>query len=215
MTSSCPAFADGCPFKSADGLSTSLASIPTSHTDPEGSISTAFKGALHELHSRDPLLLASGAGGRCPAKDFERPATGRSFAEDMDLKAFDLTLLMPSSLSSDLKTGTQKSHKEAENVSFVRSFLKGKVTKPQYVTLVGNLYHVYVALEAGQDANPELLGGMVRDGNEGAMAARAYYILPTICFARPIILTTSLRSSGSTTPPSSTGATPSSMITAP
>ena len=34
------------------------------------------------------------------------------------------------------------------------------MTKAQYISLIGNLYHVYTSLEAAQDAHSHLLGGM-------------------------------------------------------
>ncbi|MCL2925524.1 MAG: heme oxygenase (biliverdin-producing), partial [Trichodesmium sp. MAG_R04] len=43
--------------------------------------------------------------------------------------------------------GTKKSHTNAENVSFVKCFLKGTVEKTSYRNLVKNLYFVYSAME--------------------------------------------------------------------
>jgi heme oxygenase len=46
-----------------------------------------------------------------------------------------------------LREGTKKSHTMAENVGFVKCFLKGVVEKNSYRKLVANLYFVYSAME--------------------------------------------------------------------
>ena len=46
----------------------------------------------------------------------------------------------PPPLAAHLKTGTQKAHKDAESVAFVRAFLKGKIEISVYRQLVANLY---------------------------------------------------------------------------
>ncbi len=46
-----------------------------------------------------------------------------------------------------LREGTKKSHTMAENVGFVKCFLKGVVEKKSYRKLVVNLYFVYSAME--------------------------------------------------------------------
>jgi len=50
-------------------------------------------------------------------------------------------------LATMLKEGTKKSHTMAENVGFVKCFLKGVVEKNSYRNLVANLYFVYSAME--------------------------------------------------------------------
>jgi heme oxygenase len=54
---------------------------------------------------------------------------------------------MSSNLATKLREGTKKSHSMAENVGFVRCFLKGVVEKNSYRKLVANLYFVYAAME--------------------------------------------------------------------
>ena len=49
--------------------------------------------------------------------------------------------------AKELKEGTKNSHSAAENTAFVKSFLRGVVSKESYRTLVSDLYFVYVALE--------------------------------------------------------------------
>jgi len=50
-------------------------------------------------------------------------------------------------VSKELKEGTKKSHSAAENTAFVKSFLRGVISKESYRTLVSDLYFVYSALE--------------------------------------------------------------------
>jgi heme oxygenase (biliverdin-producing, ferredoxin) len=54
---------------------------------------------------------------------------------------------MSSNLSSKLRVGTKKAHTMAENVGFVKCFLKGVVEKTSYRKLVGNFYFIYSAME--------------------------------------------------------------------
>ena len=49
--------------------------------------------------------------------------------------------------AKQLKEGTKKSHSAAENTTFVKSFLRGVVSKESYRALVNDLYFVYCALE--------------------------------------------------------------------
>lgn len=51
------------------------------------------------------------------------------------------------SLAEALKTGTAVSHQAAEDVHFVRNFIKGQIDRQLYQEMVLGLYHVYVALE--------------------------------------------------------------------
>ncbi|MEO0409019.1 MAG: heme oxygenase (biliverdin-producing) [Cyanobacteria bacterium P01_A01_bin.135] len=54
---------------------------------------------------------------------------------------------MSGDLATQLREGTKKSHTMAENVGFVKCFLKGVVEKTSYRKLVTNLYFVYSAME--------------------------------------------------------------------
>jgi heme oxygenase len=62
---------------------------------------------------------------------------------------------MSSQLASALREGTKKAHTMAENVGFVRCFLKGVVEKQSYRKLVANFYFVYGALEAAMAQHRE------------------------------------------------------------
>ncbi len=55
---------------------------------------------------------------------------------------------MSSNLAIKLRTGTQKSHTSAENVGFMKCFLKGVVDRECFAKFLGNLYYVYSELEA-------------------------------------------------------------------
>ena len=54
-------------------------------------------------------------------------------------------------LSEALKTGTAASHTQAEEVHFVKNFIRGKIDRELYGQLVLHLYHIYVALETALD----------------------------------------------------------------
>ena len=58
---------------------------------------------------------------------------------------------MSINLATLLREGTKKSHSMAENVGFVKCFLKGVVEKNSYRKLVTNLYFVYAAMEEEMD----------------------------------------------------------------
>ena len=54
---------------------------------------------------------------------------------------------MTVNLATMLKEGTKKSHTMAENMGFIKCFLKGVVEKNSYRKLAANLYFVYGAME--------------------------------------------------------------------
>jgi heme oxygenase len=54
---------------------------------------------------------------------------------------------MSVNLATQLREGTKKSHTMAENVGFIKCFLKGTVEKTSYRKLAANLYFVYSAME--------------------------------------------------------------------
>jgi len=54
---------------------------------------------------------------------------------------------MSNNLATKLREGTKKAHTMAENVGFVKCFLKGVVEKNSYRKLVGNFYYIYSAME--------------------------------------------------------------------
>jgi heme oxygenase (biliverdin-producing, ferredoxin) len=54
---------------------------------------------------------------------------------------------MSSNLATKLREGTKKAHTMAENMGFVRCFLRGVVEKNSYRKLVANFYFAYAAME--------------------------------------------------------------------
>lgn len=62
---------------------------------------------------------------------------------------------MSTNLATQLREGTKKSHTMAENVGFVKCFLKGVVEKNSYRKLVTNLYFVYSAIEEEMERHRE------------------------------------------------------------
>lgn len=51
-------------------------------------------------------------------------------------------------LATKLRNGTQQSHSNAEHTSFMKTFLKGEVTKEAFCQLLSNLYFIYSQLES-------------------------------------------------------------------
>lgn len=69
---------------------------------------------------------------------------------------------MSSNLATKLREGTKKAHTMAENMGFIKCFLKGTVEKTSYRTLVKNLYFVYSAMEEEMERlkNHPIMGKM-------------------------------------------------------
>lgn len=67
---------------------------------------------------------------------------------------------MSSNLALKLRAGTQKAHTAAENVGFMKCFLKGVVDRATFSQFLSNLYFVYRTLEAGleQHKNHPVVG---------------------------------------------------------
>lgn len=62
---------------------------------------------------------------------------------------------MSSNLATKLREGTKKAHTMAENMGFIKCFLKGVVEKTSYRKLVSNLYFVYAAMEEELDRHQQ------------------------------------------------------------
>ncbi|KPQ38087.1 MAG: heme oxygenase (biliverdin-producing) [Phormidium sp.] len=62
---------------------------------------------------------------------------------------------MTSNLATKLREGTKKSHTMAENVGFIKCFLKGTVEKNSYRNLAANFYFVYSAMEEEMERHRE------------------------------------------------------------
>jgi heme oxygenase len=62
---------------------------------------------------------------------------------------------MSVNLAAQLREGTKKAHTMAENMGFVKCFLKGVVEKKSYRKLVADLYFVYAAMEEEMEKNKD------------------------------------------------------------
>ena len=69
---------------------------------------------------------------------------------------------MSTNLATKLREGTKKAHTMAENMGFIKCFLKGTVEKNSYRKLAGNLYFVYSAMEEEMERhrNHPIMGKM-------------------------------------------------------
>lgn len=76
-----------------------------------------------------------------------RYLSGRSFESDLSPNIKHRFVYMSSNLATKLREGTKKSHTMAENVGFIKCFLRGTVEKNSYRKLAANLYFVYSAIE--------------------------------------------------------------------
>jgi heme oxygenase len=62
---------------------------------------------------------------------------------------------MSSDLAGKLRSGTQQAHTAAENVGFMKCFLKGVVDRDCFAKFLGNLYYIYSELEAAITSHQE------------------------------------------------------------
>lgn len=62
---------------------------------------------------------------------------------------------MSSNLAIKLRSGTQQAHTSAENVGFMKCFLKGVVDRDCFAKFLSNLYYVYSELEAALESHLE------------------------------------------------------------
>ncbi|NMG08356.1 heme oxygenase (biliverdin-producing) [Brasilonema sp. UFV-L1] len=62
---------------------------------------------------------------------------------------------MSSNLAQKLRCGTQQAHTVAENVGFMKCFVKGVVDRNCFAKFLGNLYYVYSALEAALERHKD------------------------------------------------------------
>ncbi|MEM1426710.1 MAG: biliverdin-producing heme oxygenase, partial [Cyanobacteria bacterium P01_H01_bin.130] len=62
---------------------------------------------------------------------------------------------MSSNLATKLREGTQEVHTMAENMGFIKCFLKGVVEKKSYRKLVSNFYYIYSAMEEEMDRHKD------------------------------------------------------------
>ena len=159
-TSDCPMFKNGCPFaKDLENLSKLIQSVPDSHLSSSTSTGAQFKSAVDRIHSTSTDQSSSDQFNlQCPFTAYLKKSN-KSLVAELDSLSLWTKLfenLLP--LSKQLKEGTKVSHKEAESVSFVKNFIRGKIVKKHYVQMQVSLYYVYEALEAAIDDNKEIFG---------------------------------------------------------
>jgi len=177
----CPAFKDGCPFKDTDSVETlynKLSDMPSTHQPNKGNpAAKAVEETLKMVHTKS-VELKTKFSAPCPvfatSCPFKTVTTyGAPLLTELDnvverwgleqtveiakpgSKPWQVEAAEP--LSKSLKAGTKLVHRSAENVHFVRDFLKGTVKKESYIELLRALYHVYSALEDGLRELPKPL----------------------------------------------------------
>ena len=162
-----------CPFRNATSqrdVQKIMMQIPPSHVSSDSPTASQFKRALEVMHDvshiqqseQYKMVVAD-----CPFKTFFNNS-GDAFVEVMESLSFATVMTEmvdvvstdearkagikdTSRLSTQLKQGTAKSHRAAENVSFVRNFIKGNIDRELYICLIANLFFVYDALEKELD----------------------------------------------------------------
>ena len=151
------AFASGCPFAVPSGKRGDAKLLEILGTVPEPALSqlklllikdaSALRNSLGiDGGSWDSVLLGVTGNDKSPeATRASAPARAPG-----SLTIVDAGTALP--LSRQLKEGTKTIHKAAENVHFVREFIKGRCPRDVYAMMIRDLYHVYRALEANAEA---------------------------------------------------------------
>lgn len=162
----CPAFKAGCPFNDVwdlAGLLSKLQELPSSH-GPSSATATSH-GALVEMLStvhQASQTMKQAVGRECPVFQESCPfkaastSSGTPLALALETRSWGLLACdAETGLAQKLKEGTAEAHKAAENVHFVKEFIKCRVDRQIYAQFVVNLYHIYQALEEALEANAE------------------------------------------------------------
>ena len=156
----CPEFKEGCPHKTSDNMTDiydKLSKMPGFSL--EGSHGAKVLEMLTQVHEISKQLTESM--GECPVFaeqgcPFKTVCNdGQPLIEKLDIQRWTKVLessidsIMESAeaegvlLSKELKQGTKKVHREAENVHFIREFVKGRIEKQWYKVLLADLYFIY------------------------------------------------------------------------
>ena len=163
----CPEFRNGCPYKDSKDvadLHKRLSDLPSfSGKDSHGTKLLEIFKHLHEvsLSLKDemgqcPVFITDQG---CPFKTL--CSDGKPLIDKLDDQRWikvlqdsvddviedvneEIKKIEPSvQLSKELKTGTKKIHREAENIQFVKEFARGRIEKQWYKHLLADLYFVY------------------------------------------------------------------------
>ena len=134
----------GCPFKS----------FHKAHSSSDKSLVLAME--EYSVAAIMGQLGASFSRDEDGDQNDDQEAPDQSLKQTMDLQTTyedevdeiqQSTSSQVSTLSQALKSGTAESHTAAENVHFVKNFIKGIIDRELYMELVTGLYHTYVTLE--------------------------------------------------------------------
>lgn len=162
----CPAFKDGCAFKGCRDIRdiyVKLQEIPNldqekgSHGEVLGSLKMVHEICIdleNELGECPLFKTAVGcpfktvcSDGKLMLEKLESYLASRALSEATESakESIEQELISTSGLilSTELKGGTKKIHRMAENTFFVKQLLKGKVTPAAYKLLLSNLFFVY------------------------------------------------------------------------
>ncbi|OQS05418.1 heme oxygenase [Thraustotheca clavata] len=157
---SCPYFNAGCPFKDASDMlmiqQQLEEAIPKSHHE-QGTAAKEVLDMFKHIHQvsvakKEELGACPVFVTTCPFKTIVK--NGRPLVDELELRTWGIfdnddivSQQIEGHLAKDLKYGTKKSHKEAENVHFIREFIKGNINKDAYMTMVAMFYYIYSELE--------------------------------------------------------------------
>ncbi|OQR99969.1 heme oxygenase 1 isoform 2 [Thraustotheca clavata] len=132
---------------------------PAEENNPLASQMTDLFKLIHEVsltkrQEVDPSLVT-----RCPKGVTQQ---NRPIGDELELRTWGLfeeeSVKKPApqpqpepehtvNLAKDLKYGTKKSHREAENVHFIREFLKGRVNRDAFKCMLAMYYYIYTEME--------------------------------------------------------------------
>ena len=163
----CPEFKEGCPYKDSENVGDiyrKLANLPVFST--EGSHGAKLLEIFKHIHEVSHSLKDEM--GECPVFVTDEGCPFKTVCSDGEpmvnkLDSQRWTKILQSSLedviesvneeiertepsiqlSKELKKGTKKVHREAENVHFVKEFAKGRIERQWYKELLADLYFVY------------------------------------------------------------------------
>ena len=122
----CPSFSTDCPFK---------------ETVSNSSLAAA-------LEKRTWNVLASNAEEETTATaEAALAATNSKASEAESPIATEPEKEPPVPFSKEIQQGTKASHKAAENVHFVKNFIRGRIDRELYKQLIADYWHVYQMLE--------------------------------------------------------------------
>jgi heme oxygenase len=135
----------GCPFKS----------FHKSHSSSDKNLAVAMEGySLAAIMGHLGASFSKGAeaaGGEQEEQSSNEQESKnqayRTLLEKAEDEIQQSTSSQVSTLSQALKSGTAESHTAAENVHFVKNFIKGIIDRELYMELVTGLYHTYLTLE--------------------------------------------------------------------